>query len=676
MRTLKIVVYLFLLSIPFGVNAQAPTPTVGFKILSFRKNDKLILRWAFDNPAQWRYVNTKGVNIERADDNSGKFQKLNKEPIRPINNKEDFLKLDTNSKTYASMLYVFNTPKDQESKGDKDYQQYTMYYVTTSFEIEAAVLTGSAYIDLTAEPGKKYSYRITVANSKVPQTNNTILVSEKNTDLPKGPAIDSRFSNRSVGLIWDIKNLKEDYFAFVLERSTDSLNYKAIQPPIIKISSPDEKPEDSTKIGIIDSIPNRIKYYYRVRGLNIFGELGKSGDVISGMAYPDLNLAPFIKGVDSFGLNKLTIEWILPDSLHDAVQKYEIYRSKKFDTGFVKIDEIVGAKSISKEFINTSKDLSSYFKVKAIGNRYNQYTESEPFLYQLIDSIPPAVPTGLTGTVDSAGVVTIKWANNKELDFLGYRILRAQKKEDEFVLLNATPQNMNLYNDTLPVDQLNTVMYYRLAAVDARYNESKQSEILEVRRPDFIPPAPPRMDLAKVVNDQVHIEWIKSFSKDVENYIIFKRIAADTTNTWTQIITAKNTDTAYLDADVKPGNTYYYSVQAIDMGKLKSQVSEPISVTLEKASTAFKGIKSIVPFVSRQYKYIELSWQNSEPDAETFWVYRTSPGQDLSLVKVIPAKTKKYVDEDVVAGTVYKYAIKVVYNNGRSSRMERVEVNY
>ena len=265
---------------------------------------------------------------------------------------------------------------------------------------------------------------------------------------------------------------------------------------------------------------------------------------------------------------------------------------------------------------------------------------------------------------------------NSELDFLGYRVLRAQKKEDEFVLLNATPQKSNSFKDTLPLNQLNTVMYYKIASVDARYNESKTSEVIEVKRPDLIPPAPPRMDSVIVRDNKIYIQWIQSFSKDVKNYIIYKRGSTDTSKTWKQLITVRNIDTSFSDTDVQPGTTYYYCVQAIDEGNLKSIISDPMSVYLSKSPTALNGVKNLSSYVARQYKYIELSWQNSEEDAKEVWIYRTSPGEELSLAAVLPSSKKRYVDEDVKPSTIYKYSLKILYKDGRSSKMQRIEVSY
>ena len=87
-------------------------------------------------------------------------------------------------------------------------------------------------------------------------------------------------------------------------------------------------------------------------------------------------------------------------------------------------------------------------------------------------------------------------------------------------------------------------------------------------------------------------------------------------------------------------------------------------------------MRNIVSYVSTLNKYIELSWQNSEQDAIEYWIYRSSAGEELSLFSVLPSTKKRYVDEDVKPSSSYKYAIKILYKDGRSSDMVRIEVNY
>ena len=670
----KLFIALLFLSFQSSLMAQAPITKIGITVQGFRTEKRVIVRWLLDDAKQWRYALKKGFDVERAEGNSNNFIKLNKNVILPISEAQLSI-YDQKSYVFKSMIFVLAKIEGAQSEA-RDKQLYNFYFINSSYETEAAVLSASAFVDSTIEKGKSYTYRVKVVNTNITQTVGNSFIPAENSPMPKSPKLNAIFGSRKVSFDWDMKGLNDSYFATILERSTDSIEFKQLGLPFIKVIGKDEKPEDSTILKTTDIIPNKIKFYYRVKGLNIFGLTGEPDKAVSGIGAPDLDIAPYIKSVDSTNKNKLTIAWSLPDSLYDVVDRYEIYKSKQADTLYAKIEEIKGGNNMQKEMSLIIKDESSYFKIKAVGNRNNQATESDPFFYQLIDSIPPAIPIGLTGKSDTLGVVSLQWTINTEPDLLGYRILRAQRKEDEFVVLEASPQVKNLFKDTLPLDQLNAVMYYKIAAVDLRYNESKASEIIEVKRPDLIPPAPPRLDIVEERNKQLYIEWVKSFSQDVESYHIYKKASNDTSKTWNKIAVAKNTDTSFIDKDVIAGVTYYYTVEAVDYGTLLSPRTDPLSASVAKAEEVKKGVRNIVSYVSTLNKYIELSWQNSEQDAIEYWIYRSSAGEELSLFSVLPSTKKRYVDEDVKPSTVYKYAIKVLYKDGRSSDMVRIEVNY
>lgn len=61
--------------------------------------------------------------------------------------------------------------------------------------------------------------------------------------------------------------------------------------------------------------------------------------------------------------------------------------------------------------------------------------------------------------------------------------------------------------------QLNSNVYYRVAALDNRFNESEQSEFIHLNRPDTIPPAPANIrNVTLIEGKSIQINWIKSFS--------------------------------------------------------------------------------------------------------------------------------------------------------------------
>jgi hypothetical protein len=152
---------------------------------------------------------------------------------------------------------------------------------------------------------------------------------------------------------------------------------------------------------------------------------------------------------------------------------------------------------------------------------------------------------------------------------------------------------------------------------------------------------------------------------------LFKKIGTDSSNLLT---TVKKTDSVYTDIAVAPNSRYEYSLEVTDSIGLHA-ISLPVSVYIP-ADERKKGIRNLNAYTTQQYKYIELNWSNNETDAKQYWIYRSSAGQPLTLVASVPANKKIYVDEEIRPNSVYKYAVKVLYKNGRSSKLAKLDVNY
>jgi len=120
-------------------------------------------------------------------------------------------------------------------------------------------------------------------------------------------------------------------------------------------------------------------------------------------------------------------------------------------------------------------------------------------LVQPVDSIPPTSPTNVVGQIDSLGLVTLKWAANTEKDMLGYRVYRGNNRKEEYSQITVSPHQDTVYYDSVGVKNLNSTVYYQIIAVDQRFNMSKPSEILAVKKPDYIPPTQPVFSAYEVV---------------------------------------------------------------------------------------------------------------------------------------------------------------------------------
>ena len=87
------------------------------------------------------------------------------------------------------------------------------------------------------------------------------------------------------------------------------------------------------------------------------------------------------------------------------------------------------------------------------------------------DVTPPSVPTGLTATATTSGVVA-SWTANTEADLAGYHMYRSASASGPFTRLNAVLLTSPSYEDTLAP---NGTSFYAVTAVDASGNQSAQS---------------------------------------------------------------------------------------------------------------------------------------------------------------------------------------------------------
>lgn len=686
---MKIVSRVVLLLFCFGltqVQSQV-AQSVELKPVAFRTGKKVYLRWSLGTGAQWRQANTLGFNVERAANGSANFELLNKTPLKPIT-LAAAQKYGTKNPVYIVATLVQQKPDPKDKNATDDNGIYGYYLLMSSYNTEAALLSASAFIDSTTIPGTKYTYRIsvaTIAPDKQKSPSVTVLDDNK---FPSLPSITAKFGEKAVNLEWNIKPVMNDYLAVQVERSTDSINFSNMtNPPLLSsLKNANEKEKDTTKKMMVfndTKVTQRTKYFYRIRGVNAFGIMSDPGAVVSGICLPDIHTLPKIKSIDTLA-GKFVLNFTLPDSVKRLVKQYEIRVSESgIDSTYKKIYSFPATKDSVTAF-DFKSSLSNYFTLRAINQKSDQYAESFPYLYQLNDSTPPALPIGLNGIIDKNGNVTLVWAGNKEPDLLAYKVYRSFSNAAKYSLLTGEPISETTFKEKLPLNQLNTDIYYKVSALDNRYNESALSEPIRLNRPDTIPPAIATLLGVKMNNNNsIEVRWKRSFSKDVVSYALSRKAGDDSLATWTQIATPAATDSVYSDMNVDPAISYAYKIQAVDKGALKSGFSNERSYkTPAKAAAKVKILSNLNAYTSRgEKKYIELNWSINKQMAENireFWVYRVMNGNEaeIALQSVIPGNAKVFDDDDVHENTRYTYYIRAMYKTGGSSDLEKINVDY
>ncbi|GAA0872319.1 hypothetical protein GCM10009117_14660 [Gangjinia marincola] len=688
--------YILLAILSFSSYAQVQVDSVGLPVAEIKvtarpMQDRIMIRWAPTTPIAWKKLNGFGYTIERytisrdgTSLDTPVKQILTPNPIRPQGLDEwmTIIEENDNAAIVAQALYG----EDFEVTGGSQIerlvalsqglqQRYTFTLYTVEQDFEVARMAGLGYVDRTAVPTEKYLYRVI---SKVP--NNVMSIPyggvftgiSEYKELPKPVDFVGVFGDRQTILSWNRSISSKFYTAFNIERSTDGVSFKKINPRPYSNIENQSAGNRATRIFYLDSINNANTYYYRIQGISTFGEKGPYSDVVSGSGEEILQYVPHLTIKELLSDNKVKLTWEFPVEGNNKIKGFELNKSDgRGETIKVVIRDISpSARSVEYEGLAAS----NYFTISAIGKNNSNRT-SFPILVQPVDSIPPAVPSGLRGKVDSLGVVTLTWKKNTEEDFLGYRIFKGSNKNEEFSQITASPIQDSSYVDTININNLNPNIFYTVASVDMRYNTSKASSILVLEKPDVIPPTSPAFKTFKSEDNGISLNWAKSSSKDAIETLLYRKQNEE--SSWNLIATLPNIQERFVDVDIEEGNLYSYTIVSRDQSGLESVPSQPIVINLPKLDASGE-IKGFYAQANRNQRHIQLSWRykGDLDEVSGFTLYKAIADSKLSMLRELPADSKLIYDNGIRVNTAYTYAIRANYKDGRLSKMKLIEVKY
>lgn len=657
------------------------------------KDFKIFLRWAVNDKYAWKNGNEYGYNIERLTirrngellDNA-EYKLITNTPIKPkpLPEWETIINNNDMAAVAAQAIYGESFVTDDENKnaiikiidqsGELNRRfAFALYALDQDFE--AACFAGLGYIDEDVKPNEEYFYKVisAIPDSILKIENTGVTVKPiKQRKLPLPYDLAGYYYNDAFVLIWEYSDLAQFYNSYFLERSSDGLNFSAVNSvPITKLSS-----EEISGISYTDSIPSyEKKYYYRVRGKTFFNEISKPSDTVSIIAYKKLLTVPLVEDINIISDKKVKFNWTFDSSEAWKIDKFEILRGDKVMGPYNLVGEDLPPEQRSFEYNNLNN--INYFKVRAYGIG-GDFQESTPNMVQPIDSIPPAQPKGIMGNIDTLGIVTVSWDKNIELDLKGYAVFRANRPNQEFTRLNKQEFTITNFTDTVNLKGFNKKVYYQIAALDNRYNESVHSEILELERPLMAQPVSPLIKDYEVSKDYVGLKWLNSSSENVASHRVYrKQILEDSNVLWENVYETSDTNTtSFLDQKINENTKYSYTVVAVGTNEKESEPSPPISVITYK-NLVKEGIKGLYANADRENKFIQLSWRKPVKDIAELQLFRkVGKENDFQLYQILAKSKNRFLDSKIKVNTIYTYAIKAIFNDGSISEWEEVEVIY
>ncbi|WP_103867364.1 fibronectin type III domain-containing protein, partial [Aquimarina sp. I32.4] len=465
---------------------------------------------------------------------------------------------------------------------------------------------------------------------------------------------------------------KSIYTAYFIERSEDGTNFKRLgDTPLINMN--DKPGAPAKRMYYIDTLSQNNKtFYYRVIGLSSFGKEGPPSKVISGQGKPTLAYTAHITTHTLKENGSAVLFWEFPKEGVSLIEGFSLNRASKANGVYEEV--VANIPSGQRELMYDKLQPSNYFTITAHGKR-GQNTTSLAVFVQPIDSIPPKIPIGLTGVIDSTGVTKIKWEANTEKDMLGYRVFRGNKKGEELSQITIDPITQTSFVDTVQVASLNSKIYYSVVAVDQRFNMSGYSEMLVLDKPDVVRPTSPIFSRYEVKNDTVNLRWIPSSSEDVERYELFRKDITTSDTSWQRILDTQK-DTMYVDTGLQMDHKYRYAIFATDQNGLQSLPSTPITVFIAFSKSNLQTIKGIQGIANKEEKVIHLSWRNPSDMFTGFIMYKKKNEGSARLFRELPGGIKNIKDNTVNPNNTYTYYIRPILPNGKYGGTTSVIVEF
>ena len=680
---------------PASRDTMAPPRTARLQLVTRVSPDSVVLRWAPTAAGAWLVGNTNGYDLRRVTlDAAGKavpgsVKWLTPQPLKPWSLevwKQRAPRTDQyaaiaaqalHGKNFASQGNGISGGKQMRDAANELTDRYSFSMVAADNDAVAAEGLALRYADRDVKRGFTYVYRLMIARKdSTYRIDTAFTVASPAPFQPSPPVRDlgAESQERAIQLTW--KNLPPGraYSGFFISRSDDGGQHFT-RLNNVPFAFGRKGKGDAAELYYTDTTAvNYRKYRYRVEGVTPFAELSEPAEVNAYASDRTPPPPPVIAKPMQLSPRAFKITWEMPKSAPDLAG-FAVYRSgfalKGYHLIYPHATDLARARTLllppsTRSFVDSpTVALEPYYIIGAVDTAGNM-AQSLPAYGEIVDSTPPAIPTGLKGSIDTTGIVRLSWRLGPEPTIIGYRVLWSNDPSHEFSMRTNQAIPDTAFIDSITINTLSRNIYYRVVAVNARKIFSKPSAILTVRRPDVVPPESPVFTDVRVTDSTVSLVWSPSRSADVRSHRLSRRRSDEAQ--WKELASLDRSAGSYVDRAVIPRTTYEYQIEAIDSTGLHSRPSP--TVTARPYDTGLRPeVENLTVKKDPRTKRITLSWKYSPWRKEKIWfvVYRAMGNGSLMELTSVDGAKRSYEDDRATAAGAYRYAVKVMGEGGVES---------
>lgn len=653
-------------------------------IIAKNYGDSIVLRWAPGNASSWVLANKKGYILQRSEyrrDSNGKFTQIGMRhiniPVWSLNQWQEYFERadDSLALIAAELLYGSKQHFNLDSlsldvimkKYNEQKNNYLIALLIADFDPSVAKGLGLRFTDhhFVKEHIYRYSVSLLTDSQELEKDTKSIFISGKGFDNSIiAPLLHLVPGDRAIHLFW-YSQVSNKYSGYLIYRSENGKDFMRLNKvPYVYGQS---RKGALRSIEYVDSsLIDYHTYYYKVVGIDAFGDHSLPSDIVSGTPI-DLTgpSAPVITGIKNIQQGtKIILHWSKP-VMEPDIDGYIIGRSINIDGPFEPLhDALISVKDNEYTDEHPNVNNPNYYVVAAVDTAGNSGRSLVAYM-NAEDHSPPAKPMGLMGSIDSSGRVAIHWNWNNEDDLAGYRIFFCNSMEDVFTPASADLLFDTLFSDSITLRTLTKSIYYKVIAYDRQNNYSEESDILVLHKPDLIAPVVGAVHGFYVNDSSVVIRWYPSMSSDVAHQIVYRR--SGDSSEWKPIKQLPSNDSLLVDSHVVKGYHYSYCIEAMDSSGNTSGKSFPLDVYVysDGKVPSIHGLTVI-----DEKGLANLSWNMPDAKVDYYILYVAINDNGLRLAGNIRGQVNQFTLK-VIPGK-YSFAIKAIYMDGRESGLSNI----
>ena len=312
----------------------------------------------------------------------------------------------------------------------------------------------------------------------------------------------------------------------------------------------------------------------------------------------------------------VSLSWSAPT--HDVLTGYRVLRG----VGAASLDTLAELGVDARSYTDTATDGATtyHYAVVALSQdgdspRSSAVSATTPPRTPVTPVIAgaPDAPTGLTGTLDGNGGVTLSWTDPNDSAITGYRVLRGADARSLVVIAEDTGSAAVSYTDAAPA--ANATHVY---AVQARNAVGLSQLSATFSATTLNPPFGVGADVGAF---DVMLSWRTPDGDGITGCQVLRGATADEMTVIAD--DTASTDTAYVDAPVSPETTYYYAVRARSAQGLGSASPAHLVTTPAAASLVFLDDDNLET-QQQQGSHTMVSNLSNPVSGSTVFVYKAS----------------------------------------------------